>query len=378
MLFDLDLPTKILSGEGAVAKNAGALCLGKHALIVTGRRSARASGALADVAAALTENGVKYTVFDEISENPPAEICRRGGAFARIVGADFVIGIGGGSAMDGAKAVSAFAVCPQATVDSIFTDKMPESGMLPIAAIPTTAGTGSEANGASVMTMPGGLVKKTFKYPPLSVPRVTFLDPRYTYSLSESYTVSTALDALAHSIESYLSPKANEVTMLFAAYAAAAIWDVIFNGAGAEGEKDAGGFTPVQRERLLYAATAAGIAIGRTGTGFPHPLGYSITLSDGFPHGRACGAFEGKFIEYNLRDAEGARRLKTLAAKMGTTTDEMIARIPEKAGVQITLTAEQIEEYVSRVEKAGNYANSMYVINDAEKREIYSALFLAK
>ena len=129
---------------------------------------------------------------------------------------------------------------------------------------------------------------------------------------------------------------------------------------------------------VASGATAAGIAIGRTGTGFPHPLGYSITLSDGFPHGRACGAFEGKFIEYNLRDAEGARRLKTLAAKMGTTTDEMIARIPEKAGVQITLTAEQIEEYVSRVEKAGNYANSMYVINDAEKREIYSALFLAK
>lgn len=378
MEFDLYLPTKLVSGADAVRRNAEELRLGRRALIVTGRHSARASGALDDVVAALDSLGVAHEVFDGISENPLASVCRKGGEAARTFGADFVIGIGGGSAMDAAKAIAAFAVCPKATEETIFTCPIPEGGMLPIAAIPTTAGTGSEANAASVLTLRGGRVKKTFKHPPQSVPRVAFLDPRYTYSLSAEYTVSTALDALAHAIESYLSPKANEVTQLFAAYAAGAIWDVLFRNAGADGEKDAGGFTPLQRERLLYAATAAGIAIGKTGTGFPHPLGYSITLSDGIPHGRACGAFEGKFIEYNLRTAEGAARLHALAAKMGTTTDEMIRRIPEKANVQLSLTEAQIAEYVARVAGAGNYANSIYVISDDEKRAIYADLFLTR
>ena len=375
MLFDFNMPVQLISGENCVEKNAEKLALGRHALIVTGRHSAKASGALDDVTAVLGKQGIAWTVFDKIAENPLASVCREGGGVARTCGADFVIGIGGGSAMDAAKAICAFAVIPEATEESIFAAPLPAGGYLPLLCIPTTAGTGSEANGSAVLTLPGGLVKKTFKHPPESCPRIAFLDPRYTYSLSENYTVSTALDALAHSIESYLSPKANEISMLFASYAAAAIWDVLFRGADSEGEKDAGGYTPVQRARLLYAAAAAGIAIGKTGTGFPHPLGYSITLSDGIPHGRACGAFEGKFIEYNLRDAEGAKRLNELAAKMGTTTDEMIALIPAKANVTLTLTREQCAEYVSRVTGAANYGNAMYKISDAEKIEIYEALF---
>lgn len=369
------MPVNVITGEGCVSAHADALALGKHAFIVTGRNSARASGALSDVVAVLEEKNIRYTLFDRAAENPLASVCREGGALMRTSGADFVIGIGGGSALDAAKAVAAFAVCPGADTESIFDADFDAHPILPIAAIPTTSGTGSEANPYAVLTLDGGTQKKTLKHIPGTYPRVAFVDPRYTYSLNENYTVSTALDALSHAIESYLSPKSNAASEMYAAFAAKQIWGVIFMGEDGEGEKDAGGFTPTQRRRLSMASMAAGIAINRTGTGFPHPMGYSITLSDGIPHGRACGAFEGAYIEYNMKTEKGAEKLTALAQMLDTTPAEMARRIPEKANVKLTLTPAQREEYVSRVARANGFANSPYVLSDAEKIEIYGNLF---
>lgn len=369
------MPVNVITGEGCVSAHAGALALGRHALIVTGRNSARASGALTDVTAALAGQGIRYTLFDRAAENPLASMCREGGALCREIGADFVIGIGGGSALDAAKAVAAFAVCPDADTESIFDADFDAHPILPIAAVPTTSGTGSEANPYAVLTLDGGTKKKTLKHIPGTYPRVAFVDPRYTYSLSENYTVSTALDALSHAIESYLSPKSNAASEMYAVFAARHIWDVIFMEADSEGEKDAGGFTPTQRRRLSMASMAAGIAINRTGTGFPHPMGYSITLSDGIPHGRACGAFEGAYIEYNMKTELGAQKLNALAGQMGTTPAEMAQRIPAMANVKLTLTSEQMEEYVGRIARANGFVNSPYVLSDEEKIKIYENLF---
>jgi len=375
MNLNFHMPVRLISGEYAVQNNASALALGSHALIVTGRRSAEASGALADVTAALEAQKIAYTVFNRIRENPLASTCREGGALCRKVGADFVIGIGGGSALDAAKAVAAFAVCPDADEIGLYTAEIPASGMLPVAAVPTTAGTGSEANPYAILTLPGGTKKKTFKHIPGSYPRVAFVDPRYTYSLGEDYTVSTALDALAHAMESFLSPKSDDISEMMALYAARHIWDVLFCGVDGEGQRDAGGFTPVQRHRLSLAACAAGIAINKTGTGFPHPLGYSITLSEGIPHGRACGAFAGAYIEYNMRTSQGEARLTRFASYLGSTPAEMARRIPLKADVHLTLSREQIDEHIDRVAGAGNYANSPYVISRDEMTMIYASLF---
>ena len=369
------MPVNVITGEGCVLANAGALALGKHAFIVTGRTSARASGALSDVTSALDRQGIRYTLFDRASENPLASMCREGGEACRQAGADFVIGIGGGSALDAAKAVAAFAVCPDADTESIFDADFDTHKILPIAAIPTTSGTGSEANAYAVLTLDDGIRKKTLKHIPGTYPRVSFVDPRYTYSLNENYTVSTALDALSHAIESYLSPKSNEASEIYAVFAAKHIWDVLFEGADGEGEKDAGGFTSTQRRRLSMASMAAGIAINRTGTGFPHPMGYSITLSDGVPHGRACGAFEGAYIEYNMRTETGARKLIALANTLGTTPEELARRIPRMENVKLTLTPAQMEEYISRVTRAAGFMNSPYVLSAAEKTEIYGKLF---
>ena len=157
------VPTHILFGRGILQENKKAVALGRHALIVTGKHSAKASGALDEVCAVLDENAVTYTVFDRITENPPLLTCFEGGRLAAEVGADFVIGIGGGSPLDAAKAIAAFAANQGIEPMDIYDEAKRQAPTLPIVAITTTAGTGSEANYYSVLTLPCGERKKTFK-----------------------------------------------------------------------------------------------------------------------------------------------------------------------------------------------------------------------
>lgn len=365
---------KIITGEGAVRKNSALFCsAGKRALVVSGKNSADKCGAMADVACALDEAGVSYVRFACIPENPPAPMCHEGGEMARREGCDFVIAIGGGSAIDAGKAIAGYAANPDCSVDDIFDDNKRVNDCLPIIAIPTTAGTGSEACRYSVLTIDGGRKKKTFKHSS-AYAKYAFVCPEYTRTMPELYTVSTALDALSHSIESYLSPKSTPESEEAALYAAGEIWDVIFRGADTEN----GEYTMKARERLSYAACAAGIAIDYTGTGFPHPLGYSITLTRKIPHGNACAVFEGAYLTYNMLKSEGREKIMKLAAHLGTTPLEMIEKIPEKSGVRekIGVIPEiEREELIDRVAGAGNYTNSPYIISRGEMSDIYARIF---
>lgn len=365
---------KIITGNGAVMKNYEVFAaLGKKAVVVSGRSGADKCGAMADVASALEKCGMEYVRFNQIPENPPAELCHEGGRIARENGCDFVIAIGGGSSLDAGKAVAAYAANPECSAEDIFDDEKRVNDCLPLVLIPTTSGTGSEACRYSVLTIDGGKRKKTFKHSS-AYARVSFVCPEYSATMSEKYTVSTALDALAHSMESYLSPKSTTESEEAALYAAGEIWDVIFRGKDCED----GGFTMKARERLAYAACAAGMAIDVTGTGFPHPLGYSITLTRGIPHGNACAVFEGEYLSYNMRTDIGKEKINKLAAHLGTTPDEMMHLIPEKSGVREEvgiISASEREELIDRVSGAGNYANSPYVISRDEMSEIYARIF---
>jgi alcohol dehydrogenase class IV len=321
MNFASHKPVKMITGWDCVRENYNIFReLGRHAIVVSGKNSADKCGAMEDVAYALEMAGCTFVRYNVIPENPPAPLCHEGGRLAREEKCDFVVAIGGGSAIDAAKAIAAYATNPQCDVEDIFDDAIRTSDSLPLVAIPTTAGTGTEACRYSVLTIDGGRRKRTFKSS-TSYAKYSLICPKYTLTLSENYTVSTALDALAHAIESYLSPKSNEVSEEAALYAAGEIWDVIFNGNGA----GKFGFTEAARERLMYAATAAGIAIDYTGTGFPHPLGYSITLTRGIPHGRACAIFEGAYLSYNMKIECGREKIEKLDAHLACF-EEIMAR----------------------------------------------------
>ena len=366
MSFNIFVPTRIISGVGCIKNNAEKMLLGKKAYIVTGKSGAKKSGALDDITEVLAANGVEYRHFDGCRENPRLLDCHAAGLDAANFGADFVIGIGGGSAIDSAKAIAAFAANPELEAMDIYDAAKLENGLLPIVSVPTTSGTGSEANGISVMTLPNGVSKKSFSGE-ASWPRVAFLDPRYTYSLPYKFTVSCALDAFAHAMESYLCHKSTDFSRMLAVYAAKNIWSILKN--------EPQSFTERDRELLQNSSTAAGIAISVTGTGFPHPLGYSVTMLDGVPHGAACAVFYGAYIRYNQKCETGRELIERFCAEIGATADELADLLPKLSGVELSFTEEEIRERVALIAGAKNYQNSPYVINDEEKIAIYRELF---
>lgn len=369
MSFCLDIPTRIISGNECIKQNPSALIHGNKAVIVTGKHGAAASGALSDVTDILNENGVSYILFSEVTENPPLDTVFKAGVFAKDNSSDFVIGIGGGSAMDAAKAVAAIAANNLKNPMDIYDSEKTACPSLPIVLIPTTAGTGSEANPYSVLTLPDEVHKKTFTSR-FSWAKTAFIDPKYTSSLSYQTTVSTALDAFAHAMESYLSPKANDMSKMLSVYAGKGIWDVLTEYPDS--------FTEKHREILSNSACAAGAAISITGTGFPHPLGYSLTLLYGVPHGSACAVFHGDYIEYNSRSAEGKSKLEEFASAIGASTKLMSEYLPALSGVELTLSDEEIKKCVDLIKEAKNYRNSPYVINEEEMNDIYYKHFGAR
>lgn len=367
-MFDLNMPTRIISGKDCLKDSGSLFEAWNKAIIVCGKSGAKKSGALDDVTSLLSSLGKQYVIFDKISENPPLLTCFEGGRLAKEEGCDLVIGIGGGSALDGAKAIATFASNDGISPEGIFSVGELKIG-LPIVAIPTTAGTGSEANPYSVLSLPDGERKKTFNAP-WSYPVYSFLDPSYTMSLPEGVTISTALDAFHHALESFLSPKSTDISEMMALYAAERIWDVL--------TEYPEHYTFEQREKLLYASCAAGIAISITGTGFPHPLGYSITMLDGIPHGRACAVFAGDYIDYNLKSEEGERKLSIFFDRLSVKPKVLKEYLTALAGVELSFTEDEITRRVDLIAGAKNYQNSPYVLKYSEIIDIYKRHFLTK
>ena len=365
MTLDFWMPAHLIGGRDCVQANPDCFRQGRHALLVTGRRSAVACGAQKDVTDTLDSLGIGWTVFDRAEENPRISLCFEGGEAAREAGADFVIGAGGGSAMDAAKAVAAFAANPG----------MPERGLfeagrnpsLPFLLIPTTAGTGSESNPYSVLTLDGEGRKKTFNDRSVNYAKFAFLDAKYTMSLPERNTRSCAIDAFAHCAESYFSPKSDAFSRLCAVWGAQRLWQYLKAGKPAEA------LTFEERESLLYASCAAGMAINRTGTGFPHPLGYNLTLAFGIPHGFACGIF---YREYLTCCEKGYPDLaKSFYEAIGADGEELKTLIPAKSEADVRLDEATIDRFVETVKGANGHKNAPYVICEAEMKEIYRGLF---
>ena len=368
MNMDSYMPVRILSGRDAIARNREFFKMGDSCLIVTGKNSAIKSGALDDIIDVLCDLGIDYVVFDGIHENPLVSECFDGGQTAFAVGARFVIGVGGGSPMDAAKAIAAYAANPAIAPEMIFnTARLSPS--LPIIAVPTTAGTGSEVNPYAILTIDGEDRKQTFNSP-YSYPKYAFLDPKYTCSHGLSGSISCALDAFCHCIESYNSPKSTYMSQTVAVFGAKKIWrefDALEAGGTLSGET---------RENLMYAACAGGIAINTTGTGFPHPMGYNLTFHDAVPHGRACAVFTGKYVECCMKDPAGAERMESFAAAIGATPDEIARRVPRLAAVDVELTGEDVDIFIGKISKAKNFCNSYYELSLEEAAQIYRDLFV--
>ena len=311
-------PTRLTVGEGCLRAGGAALsALGKRTLVVTGRTAARRSGALDDLTAVLKAEGIAYTVFDRIEQNPSYATCLAAAQLAKETRAEFIVGIGGGSPLDAAKAIAVLATARDTSPEALYA--APKEDPLPIVAVGTTAGTGSEVTPVAVITSPEG-VKKSLRAPTL-YPTLAFGDATYTMSLSPAFTRSTALDALAHCLESYFNRSANDISRTFAIRGTAILTGLL--GRTAVCETAPLSFS--EREELYCASLYGGYAISVTGTAFPHALGYFLSEQYGVPHGNACAVYLEEFLRHNL--AVAPHEAASLFSAVGTDADGMIALI---------------------------------------------------
>ena len=354
MNIDFFNSVKIFSGEGCLAKYDGYREFGSRAFIVCGRHAARACGALADVEAGLARNGIAFEIYDKIEPNPLISAVYAAGRDARAFGADFVIGIGGGSPLDAAKAVAAYAANPALAPEEIFT--APRRPALPLLAVGTTAGTGSEVTPYSILTVPSMETKKSFAGGDIYA-RVAFLDPRYTYSLPAGQTMATAVDALCHAVEGCFMKKANLISDALAEKCIPMLASGIRH-------VSAGEITPEVRSELLYASSMAGMVISRTSTGFVHSTGYMLTYNHGLPHGEANAYFLADFVGF-MAEAEPERAAK-LCALMGVDGAdgvwELVSGCPQMK-LNLKLPDETLQKYAARTCGAKNVLNAVSVIS---------------
>ena len=208
------MPAKVYSEANCVNNHSAELAaLGTRALIVTGKNSARRCGAFGDVTAALEKHGVTWVEFAEVEENPSVETIMRARKVGCKVEADFVIGIGGGSPMDAAKAVALMMKHSGSDWPYLY-DKSAETSTLPIALIPTTAGTGSEVTAVSVLTRHDKKVKGSIPHKIFA--QLALIDGKYVSSAPAGVLANTTMDALCHLYESYIHSKATDYSRMCA------------------------------------------------------------------------------------------------------------------------------------------------------------------
>lgn len=358
------MPTKILAGENVICKNAGALALGKKALIVTGRSSAKRCGALEDMTAALNKIGVSYVIYDKIENNPTVECAYAGGRFARENGADFIIGIGGGSPLDASKAIAVYAVNdmqPMDIFDGNFANKP-----LPIIAVPTTAGTGSEATPYSILTLTEKQTKRNFTCE-YCFPKTAFLDGRYTLGLPLQIARNTAVDAMCHAIEGYLNNRSTAASDYIALETLRLIGECM------SALKD-GIFSVPVCEKLLLAATLGGITISQTGTTIVHSMGYQLTFFKDIPHGMANGMLIGAFLEW-CSDVRGEKIEKALGSLGLSSIEEFKSLMKDLLGNEYSFTKEEIESYL-KISMNAKLASAPKTVTTDDEREIYTKSLL--
>ena len=329
MRFELATAGQILFGDG-IALRVGELAapLGRRALVVTGARPERA----AELVALLEKHGITGRVVTARGE-PTVEAVRQAVAQAHEHGCDLVVAIGGGSALDLGKATAALVANGGDVLDYaevIGAGRRLEKASLPLVAIPTTAGTGSEVTRNAVVQSSEHRVKVSLRSPSM-LPRVALIDPQLTRSLPPAITASTGLDALTQVIEPFVSLKANPLTDGFCREgmraAARSLQRAYEEGSDMEA-----------RRGMALASLCGGLALANAGLGAVHgfagPLGGLLDAA----HGALCARLLPFVMEANLA-----------ALRARAPENQMLARYDEVAALLTARPQARAEEGVAWV-----------------------------
>lgn len=329
------MPTKVFAQTDSVRNHKSELKkLGNCPLIVTGRHSSKINGSLKDIEDSLKELSMRYYIFDEIEENPSVETCEKAARYALEQGCDMVIGVGGGSPLDASKAIALLMKNPEE--DGRIFYRAEELSWVPVAAVPTTAGTGSEVTPYAILTVHKWKTKRSISH--RIFPDVAFVDAKYLHYTSKSVLISTAVDALAHLVEGRINVKSNRYNQMLSEYGMT-LWGQAKNALKKEKPSEE------EYELLMEASTIAGMTISHTGTSLPHGMSYYLTYEQGIPHGRAVAIF---LVAY-MKASNNRELLNLITSKLGfADVDEMDAFLKEILG-EICVSKTDVQRYVSEL-----------------------------
>jgi alcohol dehydrogenase class IV len=379
MTFEFSTAGRVLFGAGVLAQvGAAARQFGHHALVVTGRSTDRARSLIAHLDAA----GIRVSTF-QIAGEPDVPAIERGRAACRESEVDLVIGIGGGSALDAAKAIGGLAANTGEALDYLEVvgrGRPLEHPSLPCIAIPTTAGTGSEATKNAVIGAPEQKVKVSLRHPSL-LPRVAVIDPDLTLDLPRPLTAATGLDALTQLIEAYVSVRANPMTDAICAagipLAASALPAAVHNGSDR-----------AARAGMSLASFWSGLALANAGLGAVHGFAGPIGGRFDAPHGAVCASLLPHVMAVNLAalrsrapDSPAIRRFENagrwMTSRPAANADDAVSwtreiterlEIPTLSHFGISTT--DIPDVIDQASRASSMKANPIVLTADELREI--------
>jgi alcohol dehydrogenase class IV len=285
------LPAVIHFGWGAVEKlRDEAPRLGRRAMLVTGRSAMKRTGIADRVSRLLSAAGVDVVPFDEVESDPSGSTIDRGAARAKSENCDLVIGLGGGSPMDAARAVAGLVGLGGSIIDYVRGKAIDRPG-LPLINVATTAGTASEITMVAVVLDEERQIKIGMRSP-FWFARAAITDPELTMTMPPAITAGTGLDALTHAAESYLSTGATPPSEALALRSIALVGEHL-RAAVADGSN-----RPA-REGMAMASMIAGMAFANTGLGLAHGLAHPIGARYRVPHGACCGRLLPHVMRHN-------------------------------------------------------------------------------
>jgi alcohol dehydrogenase class IV len=296
--FSYFQPTEIRFGRGSLAEvGRVAARFGHRALLVTVADEPCFHGLFGRAKGLLVEAGLAVARFDGVVSNPTTDVVSQGAQIAREFKADIIVGIGGGSTMDTAKAIAVEATHPGSAWDYLFfREKQPTSKTLPVIAVTTTSGTGSHVTQVAVVTNPAEKNKSAL-YHPLLYPKASLVDPELMITLPAKVTSATGFDVFAHAFESFIHPGGSPYTDMMALEAIGLV--AKFLPAAVKDGRDL-----EARERMAWADTLAGLCIANAGVTLPHGIGMAIGgLYPHVAHGEALAVVYPAILEYTYKIA---------------------------------------------------------------------------
>ena len=378
------IPNHTVVGTNVLGEAAPLLKkMGNKAFIVTGRHVA-VSDMMKQLTALLDENGIDCVIFDGITGEPTDTMIENGVEMLKSSGCDFIIGIGGGSPLDSAKAIAAMAVNEGSIAD--YNGKEITGEILPLAAIPTTAGTGSEATKFTVITDSEKGIKMLLKGDVL-VPKLAIVDSSFTVGAPKSVTSATGLDALTHAVEAYTSRKAFSMTDTLAVSAVKRIMKYL---PIAYREPD----NSLAREQMSIAALEAGICINNSSVTIVHGMSRPIGALFHVPHGMSNAMLLKECLNFAVSGPY--EKFANLGRETGVASDsdsdetaaeKFIDSLQNICDVCEIPTLEQYgidrDEYYSKISKmatdavaSGSPANTVKEVTVDDCIEIYKKLYV--